>query len=509
MASVQPNDGNIFRIARSLNVDYKSSSNVLSEKNFQLSFDCIRPTMDPTLQNPMKNSLADTNIADGDSKIIYCAVCSDRSTGKHYKVNSCEGCKNFFRRSVRKNVKYVCPAYGKCLVHKDQRTRCKACRLKKCLKVGMRKEAVQCERKPAALVITSFKDGMGLKNKTVGLDYLTSSEDSEEETLTYTQLNKTTKNEIFQCIEEKDVNNYFQAEIEKDSKVSFKRINSPNNKVNETKKNNSIEEIEVLNQNTNKGDRSDRFSPKKSSNKVENVRLLDSYKNLDAKNEGEFPPIIFKSGQYKSFYVEPPSIPTTDVGYLYEMATRLLFVTIDWVQHLVAFRKLNKTDQLNLLVDKWYSLFILGLAQCSSMFPISTLLFLANNSHDGIKPMLSWQTFCKLKEVILNGNSAIKTSTKIYDNMKIITLFDSDTPGLNDRNAVSYTRCQIQEELEYIINDLQHNEKVENIREQIICFLESVNNVEKNEITDTFFVPILRETTIEFVIQKLLAQKLR
>lgn len=68
-----------------------------------------------------------------------CAICNDRSTGRHYKVYSCEGCKNFFRRSVRKDVKYVCPAYGKCPVHKDQRTRCKACRLKKCLKAGMRK----------------------------------------------------------------------------------------------------------------------------------------------------------------------------------------------------------------------------------------------------------------------------------------------------------------------------------------------------------------------------------
>ena len=69
-----------------------------------------------------------------------CAICDDRATGRHYKVHSCEGCKNFFRRSVRKNVKYICPAYGKCIVHKDQRTRCKACRLKKCLKVGMKKE---------------------------------------------------------------------------------------------------------------------------------------------------------------------------------------------------------------------------------------------------------------------------------------------------------------------------------------------------------------------------------
>ena len=69
-----------------------------------------------------------------------CVICGDKSTGRHYKVFSCEGCKNFFRRSVRKNCKYSCPAFGQCPVDKNQRTRCRACRMQKCLKVGMKKD---------------------------------------------------------------------------------------------------------------------------------------------------------------------------------------------------------------------------------------------------------------------------------------------------------------------------------------------------------------------------------
>lgn len=37
-----------------------------------------------------------------------CAICGDRATGKHYGASSCDGCKGFFRRSVRKNQSYTC-----------------------------------------------------------------------------------------------------------------------------------------------------------------------------------------------------------------------------------------------------------------------------------------------------------------------------------------------------------------------------------------------------------------
>jgi hypothetical protein len=37
-----------------------------------------------------------------------CAICGDRATGKHYGAASCDGCKGFFRRSVRKQHAYSC-----------------------------------------------------------------------------------------------------------------------------------------------------------------------------------------------------------------------------------------------------------------------------------------------------------------------------------------------------------------------------------------------------------------
>ncbi|XP_071392429.1 COUP transcription factor 2-like isoform X4 [Centroberyx affinis] len=77
------------------------------------------------------------------SQQIECIVCGDKSSGKHYGQFTCEGCKSFFKRSVRRNLTYTCRANRNCPIDQHHRNQCQYCRLKKCLKVGMRREAVQ------------------------------------------------------------------------------------------------------------------------------------------------------------------------------------------------------------------------------------------------------------------------------------------------------------------------------------------------------------------------------
>ena len=73
-------------------------------------------------------------------EVIECAVCGDKSSGKHYGIYTCEGCKSFFKRSIRRNLSYTCRGVRNCSVDLQSRNQCQFCRLKKCLKVGMRKE---------------------------------------------------------------------------------------------------------------------------------------------------------------------------------------------------------------------------------------------------------------------------------------------------------------------------------------------------------------------------------
>ncbi|EFP09397.1 CRE-NHR-10 protein [Caenorhabditis remanei] len=77
-----------------------------------------------------------------------CLVCQDISTGYHYGVPSCNGCKTFFRRTIMKNQSFQCQFQKKCPVDKSVRCACRHCRFEKCLQVGMDRNAIQQNRDP-------------------------------------------------------------------------------------------------------------------------------------------------------------------------------------------------------------------------------------------------------------------------------------------------------------------------------------------------------------------------
>lgn len=87
--------------------------------------------------NQPKISINDEEV---DASLLFCVVCGDKASGRHYGVISCEGCKGFFKRSVRKNVKYTCLGSNRCIVNKTMRNRCQSCRWQKCLVSGMKVE---------------------------------------------------------------------------------------------------------------------------------------------------------------------------------------------------------------------------------------------------------------------------------------------------------------------------------------------------------------------------------
>ncbi|XP_044590551.1 nuclear receptor subfamily 2 group E member 1 [Cotesia glomerata] len=128
---------------------------------------------DPRTQIPSRKMQAQS------SRILYdipCKVCRDHSSGKHYGIFACDGCAGFFKRSIRRNRQYVCKAKseGGCMVDKTHRNQCRACRLKKCIQVGMNKEAVQHERGPRNATLRRqmalyFKEPETISNMTANM----------------------------------------------------------------------------------------------------------------------------------------------------------------------------------------------------------------------------------------------------------------------------------------------------------------------------------------------------
>ena len=95
-------------------------------------------------QPPQSSSPSSGSNSDKNAQHVECVVCGDKSSGKHYGQFTCEGCKSFFKRSVRRNLTYTCRGNRNCPIDQHHRNQCQYCRLKKCLKMGMRREGKRC-----------------------------------------------------------------------------------------------------------------------------------------------------------------------------------------------------------------------------------------------------------------------------------------------------------------------------------------------------------------------------
>ncbi|KAF8786742.1 nuclear hormone receptor E75-like isoform X2 [Argiope bruennichi] len=159
---------------------------------------------DLQLLSSIPSSVPDQEKRENDLKIefdgttVLCRVCGDKASGFHYGVHSCEGCKGFFRRSIQQKIQYrPCTKNQQCSILRINRNRCQYCRLKKCIAVGMSRDAVRFGRVPkrekAKILAAMQKVNASSQEKALGaeledeLRLLTTIVRAHEETCDYTK----------------------------------------------------------------------------------------------------------------------------------------------------------------------------------------------------------------------------------------------------------------------------------------------------------------------------------
>ncbi|XP_071017573.1 peroxisome proliferator-activated receptor delta-like isoform X1 [Oncorhynchus clarkii lewisi] len=129
----------------------KGSSNSHSTSNMDspaLSSSCtdLSQTSSPSLSDQLLLGREDGT---GALINVECRICGDKASGFHYGVHACEGCKGFFRRTIRMKLDYE-RCERSCKIQKKSRNKCQYCRFQKCLLLGMSHDAIRYGRMPEA-----------------------------------------------------------------------------------------------------------------------------------------------------------------------------------------------------------------------------------------------------------------------------------------------------------------------------------------------------------------------
>ncbi|MEQ2313324.1 hypothetical protein AMECASPLE_000740 [Ameca splendens] len=130
----------------SLGFDFQVYQTTGSGSSNTITVDALTPASSP-LSEVCGASLCPD---EGSSPLsLECRVCSDKASGFHYGVHACEGCKGFFRRTIRLKLEYD-KCERSCKILKKNRNKCQYCRFQKCLSLGMSHNAIRFGRMPQA-----------------------------------------------------------------------------------------------------------------------------------------------------------------------------------------------------------------------------------------------------------------------------------------------------------------------------------------------------------------------
>lgn len=402
--------------------------------------------------------------------VEYCVVCGDKASGRHYGAVSCEGCKGFFKRSIRKNLVYTCRGSGECVINKHHRNRCQYCRLQRCMALGMKQDSVQCERKPVevsrekpANCAPSIEKIYIRKNLCSPLAAMptfvsetprsTSLLDSNMLLNIQQSLSKLDNTVLIPS--SPDQNDCSQGDLGTLANVvtSLGHLSKSREAMDSSTDLSGIE--------TMSNDDSVMTDVQRDEHN-DVTRALDTLTKVLQPEEscGEEVPdgiVAVKVDDQTTALLElegpllsdihvpfklmmPMPMPDfLNLNYICESASRLLFLSMHWARSIPAFQALGSENSITLMKSCWNELFALGLAQCSHIMNVETILTAIINhlqtsldeeklSQERAKQVMEhiWrmQEFC-------NSMNRMSPDAYEYAYLKAVVLFSPDHSGVD------------------------------------------------------------------------------
>ncbi|XP_046476655.1 nuclear receptor subfamily 2 group E member 1 isoform X1 [Neodiprion pinetum] len=346
---------------------------------------------------------------------VLCRVCGDKASGKHYGVPSCDGCRGFFKRSIRRyarNLDYVCKENGRCVVDVSRRNQCQACRFTKCLRVNMKRDAVQHERAPrnvASFATTVRRVPSGLHP---GIPHI-------YHTATGAPYHPLIYPAFFPF---KPTIPTFAPGVG----IDFKCQSSP-----------PIQGLFLARAGNEP-------LPPPLSAKEDEVTSSEEAATVDSQNSGK------EDAHGDPLASSPSSLATAMSDYassgltllttenVYESAAKLLFLAVKWARSIPSFLQLSYRDQAILLEESWSELFVLTAAQWN--FPAEAAALVSADASIDRRSGLEEEAR-RLRELLARC-ATLRIDHSEYACLKAIVLFKGESRGLAE--AVRVTALQEQ-----------------------------------------------------------------
>ncbi|XP_033017361.1 nuclear receptor subfamily 2 group C member 1 isoform X1 [Lacerta agilis] len=427
-----------------------------------------------------------------------CVVCGDKASGRHYGAVTCEGCKGFFKRSIRKNLVYSCRGTRDCVINKHHRNRCQYCRLQRCIAFGMKQDsphpfvAVQCERKPVEVSREKSSNCAASTEKiyirkdlrsplTATPTFVTDSETARStgmlESGMFVNIHQSgiknepavlmTQDKVETCQGDLSTLANVVTSLASLSKSKDMPQSSPELSMIESLSNGDTSLSELQQDEHASTDVTRAFDTlAKALNPGESTSCQSSAESMEASAR-----LVGEEASMNIVEIEGPLLSDTHVAfrltmpspmpeylnvhYICESASRLLFLSMHWARSIPSFQALGQDNSISLVKACWNELFTLGLAQCSQVMNVATILTaFVNHLHNSLQQdklsadrgKLVMEHIFKLQEFC---NSMVKLCLDGYEYayLKAIVLFSPDHPGLE--NIVQIEKFQEKAYMEF------------------------------------------------------------